>query len=392
MDLDALRQDYNRSRDWLQDEVLRCLQRLLIDVRGKFKEKYPNIAEPKFPEARVKLFAKIIGKLQQKNRVWDYDKIFIPVLENKVQTIVNDLIGGKLVCATPGDVMLLVEIFKGWTNRLSIIEGEPKYNPETGYRAYHIDGYINVAKDEGHILFPVEIQIKTLLQDAWGNFDHDELYKPTDEVPEVTKAISLQVAHVLAALDQIGQVIRDEKFKKLPAPSDIGQDETLVTPRTLNYLVDKIFQVTLSEVELQKSVNQLRAFGYDSIAQVDDLARDSKLENIIGVAKVKLRLSGAPTPFEILYFGPLAAKEEEASVLSELRRMYSFTELSCSGCQAPITEEEKEFREKLTDLDQICYCKECRKIKLKKCLSCEKFTESEVCKDCRAKDTASEIV
>jgi hypothetical protein len=129
-----------------------------------------------------------------------------------------------------------------------------------------------------------------------------------------------------------------------------------------------------------------------SIASVGDLLRDGQVANEIEVAKASLRISGPPTPYEILYYGPLAAKEGRGGVISELRRVYALTDLSCDGCQAPITTDDKEFKEKQTDLDEVYFCKPCRESRLRKCASCDKFTETEICKDCRAQDASSEII
>jgi ppGpp synthetase/RelA/SpoT-type nucleotidyltranferase len=395
IELEALRSDYASAQSWLDGVVLYGLRNLLADACGRFHKQYPEISAPKAPECRVKTFAKIIDKVErkkrQKNREWQHQKIYYTNTDGRVTAIVNDLVGGKVVCATPADVEKLAAVLKSWGNRLFDIEEEAVVNPKTGYRAYHIDARIRVEREDHTLLFPVEIQIKTLLQDAWANFDHDEIYKPTDELPEVSKAISRKLADVLAALDDIGQIIRDEKFKKLPAQK-IDDEETLVTHRTLNYIVDQVFQETLNEIELQKSVEQLKAFGYISIASVGDLLRDDQLINEIEVAKASLRISGTTTPYEILYYGPLAAKEGRSGVISELRRVYALTEISCDGCQAPITTYDKEFKEKKTDLDELYFCQQCRETKLRQCALCDKFTETETCKDCQAKDASSEIV
>ncbi len=342
---------------------------------------------------RVKEFAKIIEKVERKNISWEHDTIFVEEADGRVKTIVNDIVAGKLVCATLNDVENLAAILLQWpTPRLSDPKGEMKFNEKTGYRSFHIDAKLEVDQGPRRLLFPVEIQIKTLLQDAWANFDHDELYKPSDEPPEVTKEISRHVADALFALDKIGQTIRDEKLRKRPAPTEIGKEETLVTQRTLNYLVNQIFNVTMSEVELQKCVEQLRAFDYINIASVDDMARDQRIAALIEAAKAELRIPTELTPYEILYFGPLAVKEGAQGVTNELRRVYSLTDISCDGCGGPISEDEKRFKETQTDLDEVYFCSLCRTSRLKKCNNCEKLTEADLCKDCRSQDVAVEII
>lgn len=392
MNREAIRSNYTEARQWLEDAVMHSLMLLLRDARNEFQRRFPNIGQPKHPELRVKEFARIMEKLERKGKNWPHDEVYVVCDEAKVEVIVNDLVAGKLVCATPSDVSSLAAIFHEWTGRLTDIKSEEVFNEKTGYRALHIDARIEVPHKDVRLYFPVEIQIKTLLQDAWANFDHDELYKPTDEPPEVTKQVSRHLADVLFALDKIGQTIREERLRKRPAPATIGDDETLVTQRTLSYLVNQIFKATMSELELQRCVEQLKAFGYISIASVDALASDRRVVNVIEVAKAQLRLPGYPTPYEILYFGPLAAREGEEGVAVELRRVFALTDLACDACKGPISQEEKNFNETQTDLDDIYFCSRCRLVRLRGCASCAKLTESSTCKDCRAKSSASDIV
>ena len=391
MNREAIRVNYTARCEWLENEVLDRLRNLLCDARREFHRQCPNVALPKMPECRVKEFARIIEKLERKNRIWPHDDLFVNDESGNLKTIVNDLVAGRIVCATPSDVECLATIMKNWTERLTDVQGEFVQVKDTGYRAYHIDARVEVFDGNTRLFFPVEIQIKTLLQDAWANFGHDEFYKTSQEPPEISKAISRHLADTLAGLDMIGQAIREEKLQKRPAPFSIGPEETLVTPRTLNYLAGKIFQINMSQVELQRCIAQLKAFGYESIASVDALARDGGISNMIEVAKTRIRMSGKPTPYEVLFFGPLAA-EGEIAVTAELRRMYGLTELTCAGCEGPISEDEKRFIDMETDLDLIYFCSKCTISQLTKCKNCGKLTESDTCKECRAQDPSSEIV
>lgn len=393
MNREELRLHYNEQREWLEHRVMKNLIDLLLDARTEFSRKYQNISLPKYPEVRVKGFAKIVEKVERKTITWTPTTIFIEKAEGECETIVNDIVAGRLVCATLKDVANLAAILMNWPNqRLSNVSGEEKFNEQTGYRSFHIDANLQVDQGARRLMFPVEIQIKTLLQDAWANFDHDELYKPSDEPPLVTKEISRHVATALFAFDQIGQTIRDEKLRKRPAATEVGNEETLVTHRTLNYLVDQIFHVTMSEVELQKCVEQLRAFDYLSLASVDALARDDRIATLIDACKAELRIGTELVPYEILYFGPLAVKEGATGVTAELRRLYSLTDISCDKCNGPISEDDKRFKETKTDLDEVYYCLRCRTSRLKKCNNCDKFTEADVCKDCRSQDASADIL
>src|SRR5262249_47864668 len=74
-----------------------------------------------------------------------------------------------------------------------------------------------------------EIQVRTLLQHAWGELTHEDTYKPGVKVPELIKVLSKRLATTLAVLDEIAQDLRNELVKSEGTESqiDVGAD-TLV--------------------------------------------------------------------------------------------------------------------------------------------------------------------
>jgi putative GTP pyrophosphokinase len=391
-DIDAIRQSFQQERSWLEGEVQRGLRSLLLDARTEFRQQHPDIAWLKEPECRIKDLEKILEKLERKARDWPFDRIFTIDDGGRVQTIVNDLVGGRLICATPMDVQRVVEILRAWSGRLVETKSEYVHYIERGYRAYHIDACVAVWRSNQMLYFPVEIQIKTLLQDAWSNFGHDEFYKPSADLPEITQKISRYLADALSALDSIGEAIREEKLKKKDAIVELSPEETLVTERTLSYLVNRIFQTTMNEVELQRCVGRLKTYGYDSIARADALLRDPQVTALVEASRSAIHISGHPTAFEIAYFGPIAAEQDSDAVVCELRGFYGLSDHLCASCDGPISQDEMDFIDKKTDLDLIYYCRKCSEIRLRSCGRCGRYTESKICKDCRAETERLEII
>ncbi|MHA2046348.1 MAG: GTP pyrophosphokinase [Planctomycetota bacterium] len=391
MNNEILYDDYLRNLKLLE-KVQTGLKEALNDLRKEFHGKLPYIASPKSPECRIKRFDRICEKLSYQEGEWPHSKIIVFNPTSDVEVIVNDLIAGRIVCAAPKDVEYLTKLVRDWHGRFIEPIVETKNDRTTGYRACHIDTKIPIFEGREQIFFPVEIQLKTLLQDAWANFGHDEFYKTTDELPVVSREISLYLADTLASLDLIGQAIREEKLRKLEAPRNIQEEETLVTQRTLNYLINKIFKESMSVVELQRSVAQLKAFGLDNLASVDEIARDPRVANAITVAKAKNGLSSKITPFEIVFFGPLTMKGAQETLDREVCRMYSLTGQTCANCNGPIRNEDKEFIDNETDLDSTYLCQKCCKSKLSNCEACGILSSSKTCKSCRSKDPANEIL
>lgn len=392
MDHECLYEHYLAEINWLDHQVAAGLRDALLDLRKEFHNKFPHIACPKPPECRVKRFDRICEKVRGQGKTWPHKELFLIKASEEIEVIVNDLIAGRVVCAVPKDVERLTELLTAWPARFIEPAVENKDDRSTGYRACHIDTAISVYRGPEQVWFPVEVQIKTLLQDAWANFGHDEFYKSSDELPTVSQEISLHLADTLASLDLIGQAIREEKLRKLEAPPYIAPEETLVTSRTLNYLANEIFNEPMSILELQRCVAQLRAFGYDNLAVIDEMARDPRIANAVTVAKAKNGVLGEITPFEILFFGPLATKENQEALENQICRLYGLTGETCAICQGPIHEADKEFIQNKTDLDSTLICENCRRSQLKACTSCGVLTQSGVCKDCRSKKAETEIL
>ncbi|RJT97363.1 hypothetical protein D6T65_13470 [Arthrobacter frigidicola] len=78
----------------------------------------------------------------------------------------------------------------------------------SGYRAYHVNLVVPVPHMKGNRRVRVEVQARTLLQDGWGELTHEDTYKPGSTVPEWIVGMSLRMAELLAAVDNIAQDLR----------------------------------------------------------------------------------------------------------------------------------------------------------------------------------------
>jgi hypothetical protein len=55
-----------------------------------------------------------------------------------------------------------------------------------------------------------EIQLRTLLQDSWGELTHEDTYKPGSKIPPLVTTLSRRMADLLATLDEIAEDLRGE--------------------------------------------------------------------------------------------------------------------------------------------------------------------------------------
>lgn len=138
-----------------------------------------------------------------------------------VLKVVDDLVGIRIVCNNLSDVeyvQSIVEDFSEWQ------EGDPgslgrerdserQYidrPKESGYRAYHVNLMTVVPQLHAPSHVRGELQIRTLLQDGWGELTHEDTYKPGVELPPLVVKLSRRMADLLAAVDDLAQDVRDE--------------------------------------------------------------------------------------------------------------------------------------------------------------------------------------
>jgi hypothetical protein len=62
----------------------------------------------------------------------------------------------------------------------------------------------------GRSLVTCEIQLRTLLQDSWGELTHEDTYKPGSKVPALVTTLARRMADLLATLDEIAEDLRGE--------------------------------------------------------------------------------------------------------------------------------------------------------------------------------------
>ena len=153
-------------------------------------------------------FAKISGQ-KYRSKFSTYDS---------VPDIIDDLVGLRLICHNLSDIAVFQEAIAdlplddGSNVSLSVEEKSQRdyfASPKaSGYRAFHVNFVVPVSSVQGSRRIRVEVQVRTLLQDGWGELTHEDTYKPGSKVPEWIVRMSLRMADLLAAVDNIAQDIR----------------------------------------------------------------------------------------------------------------------------------------------------------------------------------------
>ncbi|MFB2597480.1 hypothetical protein ACEXQE_06795 [Herbiconiux sp. P17] len=135
-----------------------------------------------------------------------------------VPRVLDDLVGVRLICNNLSDVNTFQEVAgelpieEPGSDSLAIEHDSHRdyfSNPKpSGYRAYHVNLVVPVPGTSGNRRVRVEVQVRTLLQDGWGELTHEDTYKPGSTVPEWIVGMSLRMAELLAAVDNIAQDLR----------------------------------------------------------------------------------------------------------------------------------------------------------------------------------------
>jgi ppGpp synthetase/RelA/SpoT-type nucleotidyltranferase len=164
------------------------------------------------------------GRVKSKLRAWQKlnHKYGAKVASTAdVPRLMDDLVGLRVVCTNSSDLRRLVEILSnletwsdGETPVLAIHSSDSARDylgagKPSGYRAYHLNLCTSVqVATERHVVV-CELQLRTLLQDSWGELTHEDTYKPGTEPPPLVHTLSKRMADLMATLDDMAQDLRN---------------------------------------------------------------------------------------------------------------------------------------------------------------------------------------
>ena len=184
----------------------------------RYKEKFEHLLYDLQHDFRTEL-KKISLHVTLKNRVKEFDSVYMKVLAknidfDKALFTLTDIMGLRIICPFMEDVKTVEAFIR---NYCTVVEEERKGENlsfrEFGYESIHFLIEIpEILRDKYSIdkNFCCEVQIRTILQDAWAEVEHELVYKaefsPYDE-PLKRKLAALNAN--LSLSDIIFQEIRD---------------------------------------------------------------------------------------------------------------------------------------------------------------------------------------
>ncbi|MFI2350359.1 GTP pyrophosphokinase family protein [Streptomyces sp. NPDC019443] len=227
--------------------------------------------------ARVKELESFLEKVERK----EYADPFVEA---------EDLAGARVVCLFMNDLdrvdSVISSIFEVLGKEDKVNEGEVS---AFGYMSHHYicrlsDRYAGERYD-GLKRLKFEIQVRTILMDAWANMSHYLSYKNEQSIPKGL----VKEFHALSALLYIGDRQFENLFRSSSQSAAFAKEQVLESPEiqelevnadTIEALLERIFsdrEPSTAEA-VSEFVSELHANTYFDLSVVDQILRERKSE------------------------------------------------------------------------------------------------------------------
>jgi len=290
--------DYEARRNEFQDtlEQITSLLRLRL---GQLAAR--TGVRSRITESRVKRPAKIWGNATRAG-----------LTAVEALTRVEDLLGIRIVCNNISDITPIVEMIRTDCSILNVLDIKDMISSPSniGYRATHVRAeFANIFnRDKKRI--PCEIQIKTLAQDTWARLSRADLYGKN--VPPSIRTLAHALSTQLSAIDEIGQLIREELNQCPPVAEEIKETD-YITPQRLALLYKHKFGQDIYEWSLIDWVNHLEEADAKTIGDVSQLLDETKTRNALN--KIANRIRGCHLEdLEWAVYSALVATESSSNL------------------------------------------------------------------------------
>ncbi|SKO16543.1 GTP pyrophosphokinase [Mycobacteroides abscessus] len=207
---------------------------------------------------RIKESSRAIAKINRKLTKEDFD-----VQNVDLEEIISDWIGVKVTCNTTDDAKALISKlgtlcttadnprFASKDGRDDVVD-YMKSPKASGYRGYHAVILVKVHENAEPCEVKVEVQIKTRLQDAWGELTHESFYKSEDvDASPFHKTLARTMADLLDVVDRYANDLATEVAASSTSAQQDSDDDTSVAAGYICHdgSVSMPVTVTVSHVE-----------------------------------------------------------------------------------------------------------------------------------------------
>jgi len=293
-----IRKDYLQLVPHLKKAKKRLVG-IIAEVASQIQDK--SLVRARVIGTRIKSFDSLLRKAEQKGLG----------VEDTFHGI-HDLVGIRVVCNNVDDVYRFYELLIKSLPVEDVINKEdflatPK---PSGYRAFHINIYVDVGEPFSPQRIPCEIQIRTLLQDSWAELTHEDIYKADVNLPEDLKGRMEDLASLLAVADEIAQSVRHRIGRdfQVGGPVDLGR----VSRDGLAYIFKQTFGTPPSDYIVREAEQLCEQNGLESLSEVERILGKKKFrERVRKVYVDKTGFGFSPEPELIFMAAVKAAVQNE---------------------------------------------------------------------------------
>ena len=221
---------------------------------------------------------------------------------------ITDLAGVRIIAFFPRALASIGDCIR---EEFDVIEhtdhGQKLYqNERFGYRSDHYLVKINgkrteLPEYEPHRGLVAEVQVRTILQHAWAEIEHDIQYKASTTTPNTIRRRFMSLAGLLEIADREFQAIQDEdkELKRLARTSvekGVLEEVEITADALRSYLNSRVGQDGLStDYPYEFMAQILRRLGFTTIDQVEVCIKDYDGDQL---SRILRQRKGSNTRFE----------------------------------------------------------------------------------------------
>jgi len=268
-------------------------------------EEYANVIKNVLSEAfkaqRIKIHsiearAKTLDSFGNKASMPSPDDPSSPYYPNPLSDI-TDLAGVRVIVFLPrtldmvdGVIQAQFEVFERMDKTLILIKEE-----KLGYASIHYlvrfkENRTNLLEYSRFKNLVGEIQVRTILQHAWAEIEHDIRYKAVETIPSTIRRRFMSLAGMLEMADREFQAIQDEDERlRTEARKSVREgklEKVEITPDALKTYLDEKLGIDrrMKDASYEWTVKLLRNLGFSNFEQIDECIRgfdDDELSRLV---------------------------------------------------------------------------------------------------------------
>lgn len=291
-----LKKEYTRRKKTCDQVLSNAEEKLALIKRQHERQARLRIA---YIDGRVKSIHSLIRKAVANK---------IPA--EKVFESIEDVVGIRIVVNNLKDIDSLIEEIRKIPEFSQITRKE--HTDEAGYRATHLKVLYSHASEDGNVEdVKIEVQLRSLLQDAFAILSHHDVYKNKADLPKLARSISETMSRFLQTLDKTADDFRTEIESKVEPPNDLSDDASL-DREGISFLYFELFGVAPEEYEVQYLARIIDDYGIKTIGE----ARKGLTQDILNsIERIhNKRFSGLPVDnIDQFQFGLLYALQGKSA-------------------------------------------------------------------------------